>query len=135
MNLRALGPSAFLIFAIPVACSSGSKKSGANLDVFIDTGTRVVEPGDTFECFYTNVNAKTDLAVNGATASQGPGGHHVSIYYTDQNQPAGHHPCIDAEMLTWHQLAVANGNKEGVLDLPAGYATRVPAGKQLNSFT
>ena len=52
-----------------------------------------------------------------------------------RERPVGHHPCKDSEMTTLHQFAASGGTDtngaEGVLTLPEGYATKVPAGKQL----
>lgn len=97
-----------------------------------------VQPGDTFTCFYTDAVTPRDLNVSSAAGMQGPGGHHLTIYYyeRDEVKPAEHHPCSDQEMLEWKQVAAA-GDKdletggEGAVSLPPGYAMKVPGGKQL----
>jgi hypothetical protein len=53
------------------------------------------------------------------------------VYYADQKQPVGHHACSDVEMIGLHQIAAAADGNEGIVALPDGYATKVPAGKQL----
>src|SRR3954464_12767010 len=63
------------------------------------TGKFDIQPGDTFECFYTNTITDRQLNVQSATATQGKGGHHVTVYYTDQKVPVGHHVCNDVEMV------------------------------------
>lgn len=95
------------------------------------TGKFEVPEGDSFECFYTDTITEKTLNVNGAIGKQGKGGHHLLVYYADSKQPVGHHPCVDVEMLGLRQVAGTSGNKEGVIDLPPGYAAKIPAGKQL----
>lgn len=95
------------------------------------TGKFTIQPGDTFECFYTDTITDRQLNVNAAKGVQGPGGHHLTVYYTDQKVPVGHHTCTDQEMVALHQIAGAGDGKEGIIGLPAGYATKVPPGKQL----
>jgi hypothetical protein len=123
-----------LSIATLVACGGSSVGDGAPSAVpglAIETGDFTAAPGDSFECFYTDRITASELSVTGATAQQQTGGHHVAVYYADQVQPVGHHACVDAEMVAWHQIAADAGNKEGVIDLPPGYATKVPAGKQI----
>lgn len=95
------------------------------------TGKFEIQPGDTFECFYTDTVTTEQLNVRAATGKQGPGGHHITVYYTDQKAPVGHHACTDAEMIGLHQIAAADEGGEVGFALPEGYATKVPAGKQL----
>jgi Copper type II ascorbate-dependent monooxygenase, C-terminal domain len=96
-----------------------------------DTGDFQAPAGDSFECFYTNVKTDHEINVTNAKGKQGPGGHHVIIYYTDVPREPTHHPCVDAEMVSWHQIAGADTNKEPVVAIPAGAAVKVPAGKQM----
>ena len=104
--------------------------SGNTLKVVIPTHT--VEAGDSFECYYTDVTTDRDIFVNASTGKQGPGGHHITIYYAQVSQPPGHHKCIDVEMAEWRQVGAAGDAKgDGVIDLPPGIAVRVPAGKQM----
>jgi hypothetical protein len=129
-------------FLACLACS-GDKKSGdvpapaptstptqpAGFE--FSTGPFTIQPGDNFECFYTATTTARPMNVQSALAKQGPGGHHVTVYYTDQKVPVGHHACSDVEMLGLHQIAGAGDGKEGVVGLPDGYATKIPEGKQL----
>ena len=100
-----------------------------------ETGPFEVAPGDSFECFYTDVITETELSVQWASAQQGLGGHHVIAYYTDEPRDPQHHPCNDAEMIGWRQIAGSAGKDgaaaEGLIKLPDGLATKVPAGVQL----
>lgn len=125
-----------------LACSSSKSDDGAAAPGVVtpateaagfkfETGPFEIQPGDNFECFYTSTITENALNVQGAKGIQGPGGHHLIVYYTDQKVPVGHHKCSDVEMLGLHQIAADAGNNEGVIALPAGYATKVPAGKQL----
>src|SRR4051812_22431527 len=89
---------------------SAAPENTASEGFKFSTGQFVIQPGDTFECFYTNTITDRPLNVQTATASQGLGGHHVTVYYTDQKVPVGHHPCTDVEMVGLHQVAgAANG--------------------------
>lgn len=97
------------------------------------TGDFTIQPGDTFECFYTDTITPKQLNIRSAYGKQGPGGHHITVYYTDQKVEPTHHPCQDIEMVGLHQVAGANEIKDSKdeIGLPEGYATKVPAGKQL----
>lgn len=97
------------------------------------TGEFEIQPGDTFECFYTDTVTPKQLNIRSAFSKQGPGGHHITVYYTDQKVEPNHHPCTDVEMVGLHQVAGGNETKSDDYDLglPPGYATKVPAGKQL----
>lgn len=96
------------------------------------TGNYEIPAGDVFTCFYTDTIAAEDLAVTSATGRQSPGGHHITVYYTNSVREPTSHPCDDQEMLTWNQVAGAAINpEEFTLDIPEGLATRVPAGSQL----
>ena len=61
--------------------------SATALRVVIPTHT--VQPGDSFECYYTDVKPDRDIFVNGSTGKQGLGGHHIIMYYTVQAMPVG----------------------------------------------
>ena len=113
--------------AVPGAATPAATPAGFKFD----TGPFTIQPGDNFECFYTSTFTDHVMNVQSATATQGKGGHHVTVYYTDQKVPVGHHPCSDVEMLGLHQIAAAAGGNEGIIALPDGYVTKVPAGKQI----
>jgi hypothetical protein len=95
--------------------------------------THTVEPGDSYECYYTDITTDREIYVNSATGKQGPGGHHITIYYATVSQAPGHHKCIDVEMAEWRQVGAASDDPkgDGVIDLPDGIAVKVPAGKQI----
>ena len=100
----------------------------------IHTGEFEVPAGDSFECFYTDTITDRELSAVSSTAKQGPGGHHVIIYYTDTPLKAQHHACSNAEMTSWHQISGAgNGTSgaEGLIQLPPGLAVKVASGKQI----
>lgn len=90
-----------------------------------------VGEGDVFECFYTDTITDRELDVYEAAGRQGPGGHHVMVFYTSDVREPQHHPCVDSEMVNWKMVAGASGTGEGVLSLKDGMASRVPAGVQM----
>jgi hypothetical protein len=94
-----------------------------------------VPAGDAFECPYTDLTTTEELFVNNSVGLQMEGGHHITVYYTNVKQPPGHHPCVDAEMTEWRQVAGSAGDDknggEGRVGLPPGVAIKVPAGKQI----
>lgn len=91
-----------------------------------------VQPGDSFECHFTEVTTDRELFVNRASGKQGNGGHHVTIYYKDgAPSPPGHHTCKEEEMTQWNQVGGAGNEGEGVADLPPNVAIRIPKGKQM----
>jgi hypothetical protein len=127
-----------VLLAIPLSgCSSEEQGPVTVTDegnfLSFETEEFEVPPGDSFECFYTTTTTETELSVTGAKGSQGPGGHHIVVYYAEEARPVGHHPCSDAEMVNLHQIAGAGGEpgSESVLELREDLALKVPAGKQL----
>jgi hypothetical protein len=100
----------------------------------IHTGDFEAPAGDSFECFYTDTTTDKQLNAASATAVQGVGGHHVTVYYIDEPRAPQHHPCSDAEMASWHLVGAAGNDAagaEGVVSLPPGLALKIPAGKQM----
>jgi hypothetical protein len=136
-----------VVAAMSTSCGSKSSSSGGGGDappppdlppvglsanaLRVDLATHTVQPGDSFECFYTDITPDHDIFANATTATQGKGGHHVTVYYTLASQPVGHHPCQDVEMATWRQIGGAGNESGGVADLPPGVGTRVPANHQI----
>jgi len=119
-----------------VSCGSDNDaQKGDFSKITFSTGEFEVPPGDSFECFYTNTTTPRELGVNRSSGTQVKGGHHITVYYTDIKRPAEHHPCVDAEMATWHMVAGTGGDGAGGDDknikLPEGFAMKVPAGKQI----
>lgn len=126
-----------LLSACTVDGASGDGDDGAGEDgqVVVETGEFMVGAGDVFECFYTDVVTDRELAVAGTFGSQGQGGHHVTVYYTDKMREPQHHPCVDSEMSEWRLVGGggARGSMEasGQLQLTDGLAMRIPAGVQI----
>jgi hypothetical protein len=116
------------------ASGGGGPADDSNTMTF-ETGTFQAPPGDSFTCFYLDAKTPTQLNVSGSSGQQGPGGHHIIIYYTDVPRTPTHHTCVDSEMTNWHQIAGSAGHDaqgaEGILNLPEGFAIKVPEGKQL----
>ncbi|MSP24454.1 MAG: hypothetical protein EXR75_04685 [Myxococcales bacterium] len=137
-------PLKLVSFLIPLAlalagCSDGESVATAGGDapdsqgLSFETPEFEVPPGDSFECFYTDTYTDREIAVWAAEGLQGPGGHHILAYYTEQFREPQHHPCKDSEMVSWHQLAGSSGDDAGepVIELKEGMAIRVPKGVQL----
>lgn len=105
----------------------------AKNELKVTTPVYDVPEGESFECFYTDVVTDKDLSVVSAAGTQGPGGHHIIVYYSDEVRAPEHHPCDDAEMASWHQVVGANGlgTGEPAIEMPEGLALKVPAGKQI----
>jgi hypothetical protein len=97
----------------------------------VETGTFEAPPGESLTCFYTSTTTEKELYITNATGQQGPGGHHITVYYTDTPKPVQHHICSDVEMLSWHQIAGADTNKEPIIHVPDGAGIKIPAGKQI----
>ncbi len=118
----------------PLACASKGATTEDRI-VELDTGNFEVRTGDNFECFYTSTFADADWNVANTVATQATGGHHVTVYWTDQQQAPSHHACTDDEMVNWHMIAGAGGEDgeslEGLVRLPEGYVSRVPKGAQI----
>jgi hypothetical protein len=120
-----------------LAACGGTEPAPDTVDenvLYFETGQFEVPPGDSFECFYTDTFTDKELAVYGSDGQQGPGGHHIVVYWTDIPREPTHHPCKDEEMVSWHQIAGSGGEAATATDtlaLPEGLANRVPAGKQL----
>jgi hypothetical protein len=117
------------------ACSSSTDsmpgpQPEAN-ELAFQTGEFEVPPGDSFTCFYTSTKTDRELTVGDTASTQGPGGHHVTIYFTDIEREPSYHPCDDAEMVSWHMVGGASDTGEPVVPLPPGGALKVPAGKQI----
>lgn len=89
--------------------------------------------GESFRCYYSDVITTEELSVVNASGVQVEGGHHLSVYYVDNERPVGLEDCTSAEMLDWHFVVGAGGegNENAQLQLPEGLAFRIPPGKQL----
>jgi len=89
-----------------------------------------VPPGDSFTCINMDYKTAEELSVVGGDGKQGPGGHHIIVYYATDERTPGVHPCDDAEMVNLNQISGSAGDGGQVLTLPEGLAIKVPVGKQ-----
>jgi hypothetical protein len=128
-----------LLLTALLGCSSGEAvappdvTAGNKDDLSFDTGKFQIPPGDSFECFYTSMITDHEINVIKSVGQQGPGGHHITVYYTDTKRAPTHHTCTDQEMVSWHMLSGADveGSKEPIITVPDGVAFKLPADKQL----
>jgi hypothetical protein len=121
--------------ALLALCLAGCNSTDPNqVSIALDHFT-VPSGAEAFECFYTDITPDREWAVTGSSGQQAAGGHHITVYYTNQRQPTGHHPCTEDEMLNWRLVAGAGGHDstgaEGIVSLPPGLAMKVPAGTQI----
>lgn len=116
-------------------CSSdGEGPSGDDSEeptLTFETEEYEIGTGDVFECFYTNTITDRELDVYEAIGQQGPGGHHVMVFYTSDIHEPEHHPCVDSEMVNWNMVAGAAGYGDEGLRLRDNLSNRVPKGVQL----
>nr|HEX4315260.1 hypothetical protein [Kofleriaceae bacterium] len=71
-----------------------------------------LQPGSSTElCTYTGIQAQEDLQIRSVDAVQAQSGHHVALWYSKVNMPAGTtHPCSDADMVNFRFIAGATNN-------------------------
>ncbi len=123
------------IAAAPAGCAvdeAGGEGGSGEDQLVLETGEFEVGAGDVFECFYTSVVTDHEMATTGAFGKQvGSGGHHITIYYTTSPRPTGHHPCDDAEMVTWQQVGGTGSEAAEALTLHDGLAIKIPTGAQI----
>lgn len=129
-----------LVFAYAtstVSCSEESKPeedTGDTKDSLkVTLPTFDIEPGESFQCYYSDIITDKELSVITAVGGQVDGGHHLSVYYVDSHRDPGMEECTSAEMLDWHFVVGAGGegNSAAQLQLPKGLAFKIPEGKQL----
>lgn len=121
-----------------VACGSEDVDPGTQVardSLSWESGPFEVPAGESFECFYTDMITDRELSVISAAAEQAAGGHHVTVYYVDNERPVGHANCSGTtEMADWHFVVGAGGEGNQLGDfaqLAEGLAIKIPAGKQL----
>jgi hypothetical protein len=90
-----------------------------------ETASFEVGEGDVFECFYTDTITDRELDVYAAEGHQGPGGHHVMVFYTNDVHTPTHHPCVDSEMVNWNMVAGAAGSGAAEAEVPAASLAQV----------
>lgn len=90
-----------------------------------------LEPGTSHEiCSYTGIKLTEDLDVRRLESMQAKAGHHVALYGSKVNQPAGtSHECTDADMVNFRFVAAANANQFN--EAPGDLVYRIPAGTYL----
>ncbi|MBM4375355.1 MAG: hypothetical protein FJ095_09745 [Deltaproteobacteria bacterium] len=117
-----------------VGCSSAESPNpppSVEPTLTFETEEYEVGTGDVFECFYTDTITEEELDVYEAIGKQGPGGHHVMVFYTSDIHDPEHHPCVDSEMVNWNMVAGAAGSGDDGLKLRDNLSNRVPKGVQL----
>lgn len=102
-------------------------------DLTIVTDKIEIEDGDVFMCVYTGVITEKEISVRTILGKQAEGGHHITVYTTDETEKTGYGPCTDAEMTSWRMVGGADTVQAGepVIPLPEGIAYKLPAGKQI----
>ncbi len=130
---RARAALAVLVFATTgLGCSQADEPAApAEPTLTFETEEFEVGEGDVFECFYTDTITDRELDVYEAIGRQGPGGHHVMVFYTSDIREPQHHPCVDSEMVNWTMIAGASGYGGAGLSLRDNLSNRVPKGVQL----
>src|SRR5438270_4185461 len=133
-----LHKSVFLGLLAAAACGGKSGPAKPTVKVTSDaltltTGDFTAPAGESFMCFYTALTTDQAYMITAASATQGPGGHHILAYYVDTPRQPTSHVCNDAEMLTWHIIAGSAGEAAGnaVQYMSSGEALQIPSGKQI----
>src|SRR5262245_51705458 len=69
-----------------------------------------IPTGESFKCYYSDVITDEDLSVISASGAQVAGGHHLSLYYVDNQREPGIVDCSGStEMIDWHFVVGAGG--------------------------
>jgi hypothetical protein len=133
--------SALLVFLCGlVTCTVIGSNRGTSAEhdpnmIVFDTGSFEVPVGESFQCFYTPIITDRELSIVSASAEQGMGGHHVTVYYVDHWRKPHRFACAGTvEMTDWHFVIGAGGEGQAradLMQLANGLAIKVPAGKQL----
>jgi len=113
------------------AGSGGPSVSVTSSTITIDTGKFTIPAGESFTCIYTGIQTDAAYSVTAAQGHQGPGGHHITAYYSNQAPKVDAHPCTDSEMLNWNFIAAAGAEGNAIQFLPTGLALKIPKGPQL----
>jgi hypothetical protein len=101
-------------------------------DILLETPEfSVAASAEVTMCTYTDVTASSDVITRELRNYQGPGGHHVVLFYTTARQPVGVHECTENEMSNWRFIGGGQESQESALTLPPGIGIKIPAGAQL----
>lgn len=104
----------------------------ASGDILLETPEFTVAAGaEITMCTYTAMDATSDVITRELRNYQGPGGHHVVLFYTTARQPPGVHECSEDEMSNWRFIGGGQESQESALTLPPGIGIKIPAGAQL----
>jgi hypothetical protein len=93
-----------------------------------------IRPGaDVLVCHYLNTFAPqdADLLIAEIHSYQLQYGHHVSLNYTEETQPADSHECAEADMTRTLLVGAGNESSELRFTLPTDVVVRVPRGRQI----
>ena len=90
----------------------------------------VAAGADITYCTYVDTQVEEDLDILAFEGNQTQFGHHTILYGVRSRQPAGSHPCTEADMINVRYLA-AGGSETGAQEVPDGIAFRLHAGQQL----
>ena len=87
-----------------------------------------LQPGSSDElCTYTGIQVQEDLQIRSVQAVQAQSGHHVALWYSKVNMPAGTtHPCSDADMVNFRFIAGATNNAS--TEIPGQLVLVIPKG-------
>ncbi len=129
-----VGAWALLGFGCGEAESDPSGDGESKDTVVIELPDFQIPVGESFKCYYSDVITDRELSVVAARGAQVKGGHHLSLYYVDNQREPGMQECDGkTEMVDWHFVVGAGGegNADDYLQLAEGLAFKIPAGKQL----
>lgn len=118
--------------ALLAACGASEPVASTRIEgnlLRVDLGRFEVPAGDTLTCFSTGLVTDREYAIGSALGMQDAGGHHITIYWTEDPTEFAPRPCRDEDMLTWNFVA-GTGGEPGAgddQDLPEGLAFRLPA--------
>ncbi len=128
------GVSALLGAGCDGAAESTEKTTEVTGSITLDLPEFSIPVGESFQCYYSDKITDREISVVNAGGKQIEGGHHLSLYYVDNERPVGLQECSGTtEMVDWHFVVGAGGegNEDAQLELPDGLAFRIPKGKQL----
>src|SRR5688572_12181983 len=87
------------------SCEEATPDDDTNTDeqsITVTLPNFTIPVGESFRCYYSDVVTEEELSVITAVGAQVEGGHHLSVYYVDNERPVGMEDCTSAEMLDWH---------------------------------
>ncbi|NUO50629.1 MAG: hypothetical protein HOV80_17380 [Polyangiaceae bacterium] len=124
-----VGAWALLGFGCGEAESDPPGEGEAKDTVIIEMPDFDIPVGESFKCYYSDVITDRELSVIGARGQQVKGGHHLTLYYVDNQREPGMVDCDGAtEMVDWHFVVGSGGegNASDYLQLAEVLAFRCP---------